>query len=204
MVVGLSLYALYYDLSNTTKMVYTLVMYTIQGALLVGGTFYSVMVRHKRPLFSIGLKSDRAVTSLGYGAVMAPPLFAVAFGISWVLQELLKPIIKPTSSISSYSTGALVLFTVMAVVLAPICEEIFFRGYLYPVLRNRFDAQPAMLINAALFAVVHRNLVSFLPIALVGYALCYITEKTENIAGPILCHAAYNALVLATLRFVFK
>jgi uncharacterized protein len=94
-----------------------------------------------------------------------------------------------------------------AVVLAPLAEELFFRGMLHQALRDRMGRGVAMWASAALFAVVHVNLgaplaanaVLFVTILMVGLLLAWNFERRRTIWAPIAAHAIFNGLVVAAL-----
>lgn len=96
----------------------------------------------------------------------------------------------------------------LAVVAAPIIEEIIFRGLVQTVLVNQLPhvrRWVLILVASVLFAVVH---VSIAPLALPGYivlavALGYIYERTASLGPPILIHALFNGLnVLAAMYLI--
>lgn len=86
-----------------------------------------------------------------------------------------------------------------AVVAAPICEEIVFRGYLYSTLKRFTGQQPAMIFSAFFFAVAHNNLASCIPLLVFGYLLCLLREKTGTILTPILAHFIFNSTTVTLL-----
>jgi hypothetical protein len=92
--------------------------------------------------------------------------------------------------------GALLL----AGVFAPVCEELYFRGFVYPVLRCRFGVPAAVLITSCLFAAIHFDLVRFLFLALLGAFLTMVCEKTRSLIPAIAAHSAYN---LASILLLF-
>ena len=55
---------------------------------------------------------------------------------------------------------------------------------------------PAMVLNGALFAAAHFELIGFLPRFLLGWALCWIYERNRTLTGSITGHALYNGLIL--------
>lgn len=184
----------------------SVVLYTF----LLSGTFYSVKVRHRSTLAAIGLKLDGFGHGVALGFVMGLPVFLVAIAVAFIIQKLVHPtttdqLSKSVNTISSGTVGwgLVALLAVTLVVLAPVCEEIFFRGYLYPALRNRMSKQPAMIINGALFAAAHFEIVGFLPRFLLGWGLCYIYERNKTLGGPMTAHALYNGVVLL-LAGVFR
>lgn len=177
---------------------------------LVGGTLFSVLVRHKASLSTIGLKTKGAGRGLALGIGLGFPLYVAGILLGYISQLLIK---SPetdvmTRSITGISEGGVspaftVMLIVALVVLAPVCEEIFFRGYLYPALRNRMGMQAAMIWNGALFALVHFEMTGFLSRTVLGYGLSYIFEKNRTLAGPMISHAIYNGvMVLAFLLLI--
>lgn len=97
---------------------------------------------------------------------------------------------------------ALTLLALLAIVLAPIAEEIIFRGCIYRFLKSKMPTTMAMLVSGAFFASVHANLLALAPLMLVGFLLAYVYEKERNILVPICFHAFFNLLTLSmtTLR----
>jgi len=84
-----------------------------------------------------------------------------------------------------------VIFFLCAVVLAPVCEEVMFRGLLYPAFRRKIGSGLAMTVTAALFALVHPPY-TYPAIFVLGLALAYVYERTGTLAAPIAFHAMFN------------
>lgn len=89
----------------------------------------------------------------------------------------------------------------MAVVVAPVAEEVLFRGYFYGVIRRYGGRIPALLTSSLLFAAIHVHLPSMPGLFLLALSLCLLYERTGSLWGPITMHAAFNALTIATLIF---
>ena len=66
----------------------------------------------------------------------------------------------------------------LACVVGPLAEECFFRGVLYPALKQKTSRWLALLISGAIFGMIHTNLIGFLPIMLLGCMLAYIYERS--------------------------
>jgi membrane protease YdiL (CAAX protease family) len=94
---------------------------------------------------------------------------------------------------------AIGLLVIAAVVLAPIIEELIFRGCLYRFLKSQTTVLPAQIASGILFSMIHWNLLSFLPLVLVGIFLARIYEKTGSILVAIWFHAFFNAFSLGIL-----
>ncbi|MGO9862856.1 MAG: CPBP family intramembrane glutamic endopeptidase [Terriglobales bacterium] len=89
---------------------------------------------------------------------------------------------------------------ILSVTLAPLMEELFFRGFLYPVLARRLGLPVAVLLTALAFALLHGRQLMFswgpvLVIFLVGLVLTMVRAKTNSVAAGILIHMAYNGSI---------
>ncbi len=95
--------------------------------------------------------------------------------------------------------GFLVLMRFSAIVVAPICEEIVFRGYLYGVAKRYCGPLAAAMSSALVFSAAHASLVALLPLALFGLLLAWLYERTGSIWAPIAVHACFNAATVVVL-----
>jgi membrane protease YdiL (CAAX protease family) len=84
------------------------------------------------------------------------------------------------------------LMAFAAVIAAPLCEEIVFRGYFYPVMKRFAGAWPAAICSAIVFSAAHGSLTAFLPLMLFGGLLVLIYEKTGSLWAPIAVHFCFN------------
>ncbi|HPT84051.1 MAG TPA: CPBP family intramembrane metalloprotease, partial [Limnochordia bacterium] len=82
---------------------------------------------------------------------------------------------------------------------APLGEELFFRGLLVSLLRERLRAAPAVLLAALLFALLHFYTLQFVPVLVSGVLLGLLYVRTGSIIVPIAAHFAVNALALMAL-----
>jgi uncharacterized protein len=92
---------------------------------------------------------------------------------------------------------AVVLLGLIIGVLGPIGEEIFFRGFAYRILKQRFGMAAGMALSALLFAILHANPTGIVPIYLVGLVLAWLYERTGTLAAPIGLHCANNLIGFA-------
>lgn len=77
-------------------------------------------------------------------------------------------------------------------VLAPIAEELLYRGLTFRILRKSLPFATANIIQAFLFGLIHGNLIQGGYAFFVGLLLGYITEKRGSLKAAVLCHAAVN------------
>ena len=85
-----------------------------------------------------------------------------------------------------------VLLLAVAVV-APMAEELFFRGLLYGWLRSRLAVLPATVLGAVLFALAHGQIGLLPPLLVAGAGLCVLYERSRTLWVPVAAHAAINA-----------
>jgi membrane protease YdiL (CAAX protease family) len=94
-----------------------------------------------------------------------------------------------------------ILIILLAVTVAPIAEEFFFRFFLYGVMKRYFGYGVGLVINALLFAAVHAHLPSFAPLFVLGICFTIAYEWTGSILVSMTMHALFNALALTALAF---
>ena len=90
----------------------------------------------------------------------------------------------------AFSTGGLFLW---AVVLAPVLEELLFRGILLRRAERAAGTLPAVLISALLFGLYHGNLSQGITAAAAGLALGYAYVRTDALLVSVVMHTAVNA-----------
>lgn len=91
-------------------------------------------------------------------------------------------------------TAALVLHVAL---LAPLAEELAFRGLLYRGLRQLTRPAPAAVVSALIFAVMHAHLAQGAWALALGLFLAFAYEQTRSLLAPILIHALFNAVPVA-------
>jgi membrane protease YdiL (CAAX protease family) len=92
------------------------------------------------------------------------------------------------------NTLLLVAGALLVIVVAPVAEELFFRGFVFRVLRLRMSFWFAAAIDGVLFGLVHGALVILPILAFLGAVLCWTYERSGTLFVPIALHALNNAL----------
>ena len=83
------------------------------------------------------------------------------------------------------------------VIMTPLLEELFFRGFVYTIIKNRYGFVKAVIISAVIFALVHADIYyRFIPLITAGLVLPYIYEKSRSLMAPIICHSVYNFIII--------
>lgn len=87
-------------------------------------------------------------------------------------------------------------FAIVAVIFAPFVEEVFFRGFLFQGLRQRYGWIIAMLVSSAIFAAAHLDLVVLIPTFVLGCVLAYMYHRSNSVWPGIILHFFVNAFGL--------
>ena len=91
------------------------------------------------------------------------------------------------------------------VVIAPVFEELAFRGLLFGVLRRRFQWMPAAAISAGIFALAHGyGLIGFISVFWSGLLWAWIYERTGSLLPGMIAHAVNNLLVCLSLMALLR
>ena len=95
-----------------------------------------------------------------------------------------------------------------AVAIAPFCEEVFFRGFVFPGLRHSMSVSWAVLVSSLLFATAHADPGSFPVLFVIGLALAFLRWRTRSIWPSILLHTLNNGVaalvIVLTMQGVIK
>ena len=95
------------------------------------------------------------------------------------------------------STIAMLAVAFLVSVVAPIAEEFFFRGFFYGALRNWRGVLPAAIVTGLVFGAIHAGSSDWeflFPLAVFGFLLCLLRERTGSLYPCIVLHCANNSL----------
>lgn len=90
----------------------------------------------------------------------------------------------------------------VAVFVAPFCEEVFFRGFVLPGLRHRMSAALAIILSALLFAIAHADPGSFAVLLVIGLLLGFVRWRTGSVWPGILLHMLNNGIGAVSILLV--
>ncbi len=182
-----------------------------QGPLLLPTqiALYAAVYLSLRLVF--GLRYQKPVlTSLGWRAAKFN-LFLVAAGgvlLAFIVSALAALVHTPKvpSPVESLmnSPVLLSLFGVMAVTLAPFFEELFFRGFIQPLLTRSLGIIAGIVLTGIVFGALHAPEYSFawqyaVAVSLVGIVLGWIRVRSNSIIPSTVMHGAYNSVFVAAL-----
>jgi membrane protease YdiL (CAAX protease family) len=123
-------------------------------------------------------------------------------GPKWPALHLKPEVQQAVQTLESADTfRTRVMLAALTILLAPLAEEVLFRGILYPWIKSRGFPRLALWGTATMFATMHMNLISFVPLLLLAVALTLLYERTCNLLAPISGHALFNAINFALLFY---
>ena len=155
---------------------------------------------------AFGLRLSRVRADAGRGLVaylgMMPIVFLYMLLYNMLLQTLgheieMQDVAKALSADGPGFTRYYLLF--MALILAPVAEEIVFRGLLLPLMARKLGLSRSILIVSVLFAAVHPHLPALVPLFVVSIFLCVGYAYTNSLAVPIVMHMMFNGVNILLL-----
>jgi len=149
----------------------------------------------------LGFRYYSILKTIWYTFLSLLLIFFVSFVYVLALKAIFgieAPQSKIEELVSNRNVSGNILIVVTAVV-APFCEEIYFRGFLYSAFKKNFGVTIGLFLSSFLFALAHLEIYSFLPIMVIGWLLAYIFEKTKSIFTVIFLHAVYNLILISIL-----
>lgn len=178
--------------------------YLLVAVITIGVIFYRMRGLSSSPLRTLGMRlqgSSRLIATgiAGYavfvtGIVAFAALLGTLLGDAMPLAQAIEEVIG-----AAQTPGEIAIYFVLVCILAPIVEELVFRGYVYGGLRRLMTVRQAIVVGAALFAAVHLSAEAFLMIGLIGALLCYLYERTRSLLPGMIAHGVHNGLVLAVM-----
>ena len=176
------------------------------------GMLIIVFARTKGPSLRdvFGLEDAHTQSAIRIGLRSYWTAFPWLFGLLMIVAYVMRMfhIQQPVEPIQELVFGeqrpaVLGLIVLLACTVGPAVEELFFRGVLYPAIRQRTSRLIGMLISGAIFALLHTNIAGFIPIMALGCLLAYLYERTGSIAAPLAVHIVHNSFLIST-AFVFR
>lgn len=167
----------------------------VQDVLLLGTAVWLAAKVARPRLWQFGLRGTRFWRGVKWAAIA----FAIYFVFQLIYINAFSPDQEQTT-LEDLGAGSGVAMTIvigiLVVGLAPVVEEVFFRGFFYGALRTRFSFVPAALINGLVFGAVHAPTgpEAVPPLIALGFAFCLAYEATGSILPCIALHTLNNML----------
>lgn len=171
--------------------------------LALGFMLYFVCIKSKQQLIALGIGARDFFQNLFFGVLgyvsFLPVLTAVIF-ISYILGSYfnIKPETQPFFDmfIEEKRLSVLICLAFLVIIIGPVVEEVFFRGFLYSALKKKSGVFVSMFLTSFIFAALHMNTIGFLPIFALAFILVYMFEKTRSLIVSIVIHSLHNGVMV--------
>jgi membrane protease YdiL (CAAX protease family) len=175
-----------------------LVTLLVELALLVPVWWFGVR-KYRLSWGDFGLRPFPAARGLGLGCAFV--LLAFWFNIAWTLFLSLLGLRPQPDVLPLFGGGVsgllLALFT--GGLIAPLAEEVFFRGFVFAGLQQHLGLLRGLVLNGILFALMHILPTSWPPIFVLGVLFALMYEQTGSIWPAVAVHGAINSISFVAL-----
>ena len=151
-------------------------------------------------LDAFGFHGPQLFRALLLAALVAIFILPVVWGLQYLSAEALDRLGWPSEEqvaiqllVNTKTWWMRIYLGVFAIVLAPVAEEFIFRGLLYPFVKQLGSPRFAFFGVSAIFALIHLDLGTLVPLFALALALTWLYETTDNLVAPIAAHALFNA-----------
>ncbi|MDW7674220.1 MAG: type II CAAX endopeptidase family protein [Bacillota bacterium] len=189
-----------------SQVIFFFIASIVQAALFIGLSIYFAAQKAGNPYGSLGLSIDNLKKNISLGIVGGIGLFSLVVGTG-IIVSIFFPIEvepQPFAQLLMDAEGTILtmLLVVMGSVLAPLGEEIFFRGFVYSILRHRLGIKFGIILSSIIFAGLHFDFIRLIPIAVGGIGLAILYERSGSLITPIIAHSVWNSIMTMMIIFV--
>ncbi len=180
---------------------------TLPGLHPLMGILLDSAARMLPTLIALGLLFRRpvhVVRVMGLGTKVELRVVLGAFSLLMMLDLVLRGLLgaagsnEPGGGLSLTEAGAwgLVFAVLSACILAPVAEEIMYRGVLFRSFRNRLGVLPAAVISSAIFASLHfYDGYGLASVGVFGFSCALLYSATGSLTTVIVLHMLYNTAI---------
>jgi uncharacterized protein len=172
------------------------------AGFVASAMFFAQLGGRRLAAWQFGLRPVRGL-GRALGLTLAAAVAFVVFSALWSL-GVHAPKEKLLETLGAHQNALLLaLSAVLTCVIAPVCEEFLFRGFIFRALRNWHGTLPAALITGLLFGAVHAGsapAADLLPLAMLGFLLCLLYRYSGSLYPCIAFHSLNNSIAFASLE----
>ena len=177
----------------------------MSGAFAAAGFAFST-VRYREPISSLGFVKTRGIKPYLFASLMwLIGLSVLMFWVQALVWFGIDVLVPPDTAEKALEKagGSIVVTIVLAGILGPIAEEIFFRGYVLPGLIKRFGIGRSLLLSSLMFGLFHIDLGAIVPTFVLGLALGWVYLKTGSIWPAIFAHGLHNTVAVLVVKYAY-
>jgi membrane protease YdiL (CAAX protease family) len=174
------------------------------GAFVLAAVIFAHVGRRTVQAWQLGLRPPRMRWRRAALLIAALLFGFLAFSAIWAAILDVHAKEKLLEQLGANEGAALLaLSAALTCVLAPICEEILFRGFIFQALRSWRGTWPAAAITGLVFGGIHAGsapAVDLVPLAALGFGLCLLYRYTDSLYPCIVAHSLNNSLAFGALE----
>ena len=169
----------------------------LYGAMVLAVWLFSVR-KYKCGWRTLGFNnSDAKGLLLGASVVLIGIAAASLYNLIITEMGAGSPSSLPSDFVGTWYNWA--MLGLFAIVVAPVAEELFFRGFMLPGISKRLGKGWGIVISAFIFSLVHLKPGALVPIFLLGLLLAWLYIKSKSIWPCIFAHFTYNSIAFVIM-----
>ena len=161
------------------------------------------IIKYKKNFYSLGFQKTKIkYFSMGIYYWIACLIIVGLWG--WMLEILKLDFLLPPNTAKEVLNLAFenIFITIILVsMIVPICEEVFFRGFLINGLERKFNLKISLLISSGIFSIFHIHIGSLFPTFILGICLGLLYIKSKSIYPSIFIHSIHNFLAVIISKY---
>ena len=174
--------------------------------LVIAGIWVFLAATQRSAEYQFGFSRVSASNLVRWSLVVCGAVFFIELPLSHLIDRVMTWLQVPHPQQEAVEMfrqfrrpAEILLFMLNAVLVVPLIEELFFRGFLYSFLKRFTSTWGAIVLSAGIFAFAHQNLASVLPLWLLGIVLATAYEHTGSLLLPMCIHGCFNLITAVSL-----
>lgn len=207
-IMGVTILATLLPIPGMSEKGFYLYSYLVQFTATMVFVYLFALLRPRGEWRDLGVRKARLQDIGLYGLIGGSLLIILVLVLGLVLKYF-QPNLAPQPFEEMLRSGTrlyqFIIIVFAGVVLAPISEELFYRGMIYPLFRKHLGRGGGALLAGLVFGLAHWDLWRAIPLAIGGAVLCYIYEKSDSILVPMVAHGVWNGFMCLIIYLsIFK
>ena len=161
------------------------------------------IIKYKKNFYSLGFQKTKIkYFSMGIYYWIACLIIVGLWG--WMLEILKLDFLLPPNTakeVLNLSFENIFITIILVSMIVPICEEVFFRGFLINGLERKFNLKISLLISSGIFSIFHIHIGSLFPTFILGICLGLLYIKSKSIYPSIFIHSIHNFLAVIISKY---
>lgn len=188
-----------FDDGKIVANIYMIILY-LGIIYIVLNTFKTKRIDQKFVIGQISFRNEKWIKYITIQMILTlfsvVSAFALLYLFTGMYEDLIKRVITSSTEVQDLSLTRSLLTLLTMVIIAPIAEELLFRGFLFNRLGETIGLGKAMFLSSFIFSLIHFNQ-GFIGHFSLGFFACIIYVKTQKLLLPIMMHGLNNLFAYA-------